>query len=56
MQGDMSRTLQERDQFRNDLGDIYKSKKQVERQYDHDKKMSKERETKLQKSLAECSK
>ena len=56
MQNNMSKVLQERDQFRNDLGDIYKSKKQVERQYDHDKKMSKERETKLQKSLAECSK
>jgi hypothetical protein len=32
---------------------MYKSKKQIERQYDYDKKTSKERETKLAKQLAE---
>lgn len=56
MRHEIAKVIQERDSFRADLGDMYKSKKQVERQYDYDKKTSKDRETKLQKQLGTVNK
>jgi len=51
-----SKLLQERDQFRTDTAELYKSKKAVEKSYNFDKVSNKERETKLTKQLAAVTK
>jgi len=45
----ISRCIQERDQFRNDTQELHKNKKTIEKQYAFDKISNKEREVKLQK-------
>ena len=51
-----SKVIQERDQFRTDTAELYKSKKVIEKSYNFDKISNKERETKLNKQLAAVTK
>ena len=51
-----TRIIQERDKFTEDLQDMMKAKKNIERKYEYDRKSNKERETKLTKDLARVNK